>query len=58
MKTLKQTLELFIIGLTLGILLYGLVEHLIGLGLTVGVIYYLYKRFGQKMTTKGGAHHG
>lgn len=35
MTSLKQILQLFIMGLAVGILIYGLVESLIGLGLTL-----------------------
>lgn len=57
MTSLKQILQLFIMGLAVGILIYGLVESLIGLGLTLAVLYVIDKFLTQNLATKGGEVH-
>lgn len=57
MTSLKQILQLFIMGLAVGLLIYGLVESLIGLGLTLAVLYVTYKFLTQNLATKGGEVH-
>lgn len=57
MTSLKQILQFFIIGLAGGILLYVLVGSLIGFGLTLAVLYVIYKFMTQNQDIKGGQAH-
>lgn len=57
MTSLKQILQFFIIGLAVGILIYGLVDSLIGFGLTLAVLYVIYKFMTQNRESKGGEAH-
>lgn len=57
MTSLKQLLQFFIIGLAGGILLYVLVDSLIGFGLTLAVLYVIYNLMTQNRESKGGQVH-
>ena len=57
MTSLKQILQFFIIGLAGGILLYVLVDSLIGFGLTLAVLYVIYHLMTQNRESKGGQAH-
>lgn len=57
MTSLKQLLQFFIIGLAGGILLYVLVDSLIGFGLTLAVLYVIYNLMTQNRESKGGQAH-
>lgn len=57
MTSLKQILQFFIIGLAGGILLYVLVDSLIGFSLTLAVLYVIYSFMTQNRESKGGEAH-